>query len=182
MVIQVERLNRTFLKSQTSKHSSPNYNLNLITDLTLFNKEVEKIREKLDNKFTSYVILLEITLFKPYYPLGDNDKRFKDLKIYDERKNTLMLEYFSATLGIETARVQQIKSNYKNAINGISGHGFNFLLGGLVGTVFLAVIAAFATPFIAGLLAPILAPGLYGAAAISAVLAALGGGAIAAGL
>jgi tetratricopeptide (TPR) repeat protein len=57
----------------------------------------------------------------------------------------------------------------------------NLLFGALFGTVILAVAAAFFTPVIAGFLAPILAPGLSGAAAVSAVLAALGGGAIAAG-
>ncbi|MGB7894040.1 MAG: hypothetical protein WCF82_19350 [Microcoleus sp.] len=45
----------------------------------------------------------------------------------------------------------------------------------------LGVVGIFATPLVVGLLAPILAPGLSGAAAVSAVLATLGGGAIAAG-
>ncbi len=170
-----------FLNIQINKNSTTNYTFGLLADFSLLKKEVEIIRKELDSKFTLMVILLEVTLFTPYYPLGDNEQQFRDLKIYDENKLIGMLEFFAGTLEIDTNCVKKFKTAYNQAVDGISGRTFNLLLGGLFGTIFLAVIAAFATPLIAGLLAPILVPGLSGAAAVSAVLAFLGGGAIAAG-
>lgn len=170
-----------FLRNQIKANSDATASFHLITDFDLLKNLIAKLRGEGGNKFTLYLILLEVTLFIPYYLLGDtSDKQFKDLKIFDEEKLTKKLEFFAATLGINSDCIRRFKSNYKQAIEGIKG-GINPWLVGVFGAVVLAVVAAFATPLIAGLLAPILVPGLSGAAAISAVLAALGGGAIAAG-
>lgn len=170
-----------FLKSQLSNESNPNSYFHLITDFELLKKIVKEINADAGNKLSLYLILLETTLFKPYYPLGNSDdEKFKDLKISDEYKLTHKLMVFAKTLGIESDIVTRFKSNYNEALKGIKG-GLNPWLLGVVGAVLLAIVAAFFTPAIAALLAPILAPGLSGAAAVSAVLAALGGGAIAAG-
>jgi tetratricopeptide (TPR) repeat protein len=160
-----------FLKSQVAKDGKTAASFHLVNE----------IKDEVGNKLTLYLILLEVTLFNPYYLLGDSsDEKFKGLKITDEEKLTKKLEVFAIHLGIASNCVRRFKSNYKEAIEGIKG-GINPWLIGVFGAIALAVVAVFATPVIAGLLAPILAPGLSGAAAVSAVLAALGGGAIAAG-
>lgn len=171
-----------FLKNQSEKKARTDFPYQLITQWSLLKEEAEKIRQELDNKLTLCLILLEVTLFTPYHPLGINqDNKFKHLKIHDEERLKSRLFLIASLLGLDDDCVKRFKSNYKDAINGISGKGFSLLLGAVVGTLVLAVAAAFLTPVIAGLLAPILAPGLSGAAAVSAVLAALGGGAIAVG-
>ncbi|MBW4472546.1 MAG: hypothetical protein KME45_19560 [Stenomitos rutilans HA7619-LM2] len=171
-----------FLKSQVTQEDALNSSSHLIIELSLLKSVMDAIKAEKANKLTFRIILLEIVFFIPYYQLGSPiDKKFQDLKIADKKKWVEKLKYFAFTLGIEQDCVDRYKSNYEKAISEISGKGANLLIGGLVGTLILVVVAAFATPLVAGLLAPILAPGLSGAAAISAVLAALGGGAIAVG-
>lgn len=173
---------QAFLKSQVDKDSEFNANCQLIATWDLLKKEIESLKEQSNNRLTLFMILVEVILFTPYYALRINDNnKFKSLKISDENKLMFRLAVVAGDFGINKDCVSHIKSNYKDAIDGISGRGMNLLIGALFGTVILAVTAAFFTPVIAGLLAPILAPGLSGAAAVSAVLAALGGGAIAAG-
>lgn len=170
-----------FLKGQAKQEQATAPYFQLVTEFVSLKELVNKSQTEAGNKLTHYLILLEVTLFNPYYPLGDsNDEQFKDLKICDEEKITNKLKLFAITLEIDSDVIIRFKSNYKEAIQGIKG-GINPWFIGAFGAVLLAIVAAFATPIIAGLLAPILAPGLSGAAAISAVLAALGGGAIAAG-
>lgn len=169
-----------FLKSQIDKDTVTNISFHLLTDFDQLKKSVKELTVLKANKLTLYLVLLELTLFKPYYSLGDNSEVFKDLRICDEEKLKKKLRFFAKTLDIDPDVVGRFQSNYKEAIEGIKG-GFNPWILGVVGAVLLVVVAAFFTPAIAALLAPILAPGLSGAAAVSAVLAALGGGAIAAG-
>jgi hypothetical protein len=168
-----------FLNSQIAPDNSRNSSLKLITDFESLKNLVKSNLISPVNQLTWYLILLEVTLFQPYYPLGDSrDEAFKDLKI--EKELTAKLRYFATQLDIDPDCVLRFKSNYKEAIKGIKG-GINPWFLGAVGAVVLGVVAVLATPLVVGLLAPILAPGLSGAAAVSAVLAALGGGAIAAG-
>lgn len=181
-LLQWKNSTELFFKSQLEKSSHSQSNYNLIININLLKQEIKKINKDIGNKLTIYLILLEVTLFIPYYNLGeDNEKNLKDLKFYEENKLTAKIEDIAILLEIDKTCVQRFKSNYKEAINGISGKGFSLLIGTLVGTLILTVAAAFFTPIIAAALAPILAPGLSGAAAVSAVLAALGGGALAAG-
>lgn len=158
----------------------------LFTDYSELAKAVSKLKNNLTKKMPLYLILLELSLFIIYYPLGvEEDDKFKKLTITDTYRQTIIkkLESFADELGIETEYVRRFKSNYKKWNNEISEFNpLNLLLGGLIGgAVVAAVAAAIAIPILVPLLAPVLAPGLSGAAAISAVLAALGGGAIAAG-
>jgi len=168
-----------FLNSQIAPDTPHNRSLELITDFELLRNLVKSHLISPGNQLTRYLILLEVTLFQPYYPLGDSrDEAFKDLKL--EQEYTGKLRDFARSLDIDPDCVLRFKSNYKEAIQGIKG-GINPWFLGAVGAVVLGVVAVLATPLVVGLLAPILAPGLSGAAAVSAVLAALGGGAIAAG-
>ena len=47
----------------------------------------------------------------------------------------------ASLLGLDDDCVKRFKSNYKDALNGISGKGFSLLLGAVVGTLVLAVAA-----------------------------------------
>lgn len=168
-----------FLNSQIAPETPHNSSLNLITDFESLKNSVKSHLISPGNQLTRYLILLEVTLFQPYYPLGDSrDEAFKDLTL--EQEYTGKLRYFAKSLDIDPDCVLRFKSNYKEAIQGIKG-GINPWLLGAGGALMLGLLAVFATPLVVSLLAPILAPGLSGAAAVSAVLAALGGGAIAAG-
>jgi len=169
-----------FLNSQIAPDTPHNSSLNLITDFESLKNSVKSHIIPPGNQLTRYLLLLEVTLFQPYFPLGDSrDEAFKDLKL--EKELTAKLRYFATQLEIDPDCVLRFKSNYKEAIKGIKG-GINPWLLDAVGALALGVVAGFATPFnVVGVLARILAPGLSGAAAVSAVLAALGGGAIAAG-
>ncbi|BAY34581.1 hypothetical protein NIES2107_64860 [Nostoc carneum NIES-2107] len=171
-----------FLKSQVSQDTSIKSDLQLLTDFQVLKDIIKEIKDEAGNKLTLYLILLETTLFKPYYSLGNSsdDDKFKNLKVSNEELLVNKLKFFASTLNIDSSVVIRFKSHYDEAIQGIKG-GWNPWLIGAIGAIVLAVVAAFFTPAIAALLAPILAPGLSGAAAVSAVLAALGGGAIAAG-
>jgi len=168
-----------FFNSQIAPDTPHNSSLNLITDFEFLKNSVKSHIIPPGNQLTRYLILLEVTLFKPYFPLGDSrDEAFKDLKI--EKELTAKLTDFATQLEIDPDCVLRFKFNYKEAIKGIKDSINPWLLG-VGGALVLGLLAVFATPLVVGLLAPILAPGLSGAAAVSAVLAALGGGAIAAG-
>ncbi|MEH2413870.1 hypothetical protein [Nostoc sp.] len=158
----------------------------LYTDYSLFEEGFKIMKWSLNKRRPLYSIVLELSLFSLYAPFGtEEDEQFKNLKL-SETFRPIFIEkvvFFANELGVEREHVTRFKSNYQRWSNEITGSNpFNFLLGGLIGgAVVAAVAAAIAIPVLVPLLAPILAPGLSGAAAISAVLAALGGGAIAAG-
>ncbi|MBW4450640.1 MAG: hypothetical protein KME38_28380 [Spirirestis rafaelensis WJT71-NPBG6] len=158
----------------------------LYIDYSLLEEAVKRMKCSINKRRPLYSILLELSLFTLYAPFGtEDDEQFKSLKNSDNFCPTILekLEFFANELGIERGCVQNFKSNYQKWSNEITGYNpLNMLLGGLIGGAVVAVVAAaIAIPVLVPLLAPILAPGLSGAAAISAVLAALGGGAIAAG-
>lgn len=136
--------------------------------------------EKADSEMWKYLVLLECTLFQPYFPLSENAddaKQTKNLKIEDSSKEE-MLRMFSIWLNISYDFVKNVTDTYEKTIKKMNGYWNKILIGvgaGIVASV-LAVVTAGGS--IAALFA---ASGLYGAAAVSSGLAALGGGAIAAG-
>ncbi|QSV66635.1 MAG: hypothetical protein HEQ12_06470 [Aphanizomenon flos-aquae DEX188] len=168
-----------FLNNQISNDSNQ-LSLSIIRDINSLVMQAEEHIIDSEGLLTPYIILLEITLFKAYYPLGHNeDEKFKGLQYREDRLITNQ-KYFAETLEKQNDIIERFKSNYTEAIKKIKDEGgFNPWI--LAGAIVLAITSAFFTPAIAYLLAPILAPGLSGAAAVSAVLAALGGGAIAVG-
>ncbi|MHC5728718.1 MAG: hypothetical protein ACYTXY_32300, partial [Nostoc sp.] len=173
-----------FLEPLASNDLQKN-NMFLYTDYSLLEEGFKIMKWSLNKRRPLYSIVLELSLFSLYAPFGtEEDEQFKNLKL-SETFRPIFIEkvvFFANELGVEREHVTRFKSNYQRWSNEITGSNpFNFLLGGLIGgAVVAAVAAAIAIPVLVPLLAPILAPGLSGAAAISAVLAALGGGAIAA--
>ncbi len=160
----------------------------LYTNYPLLDNAFRRMRQGLERKRSLYSIVLELSLFTLYSPFGtEGDEQFNKLKQSENFRPQIIkrLKYFANELGVEREYITRFKSNYQmwsNEITGFNQNPFKILLGGLIGgAVVAAVAAAIAIPVLVPLLAPIFAPGLSGAAAISAVLAALGGGAIAVG-
>lgn len=171
-----------FLSNQAQQQQQSNFDCHLITDTETLLNRVRQMNETPGSQLTKLLILLEVTLFVPYYPLqSSQDSQYKHLKLANSDLRNKYCQSLAKAMGLSPDCIQRFQDNYKKAMEGISGQWTNLLGGGLVGGLLLVVATAFFTPAIAALLAPILAPGLSGAAAVSAVLAALGGGAIAAG-
>lgn len=135
-----------------------------------------------------YLILLECTLFTPYYSFDNSAntkegvidkvaKIFNGLALDKDAQKTSLVQV-SLLLGIDIKYVDIFRKRYEEAIRALSGFWKKVLLTSGVGMIVaLAVVAVFLTPIAVAFAAP----GLYGAAAFSAGMAALGGGAVAAG-
>lgn len=151
----------------------------------------EKIcQEETTNKIKAwrYLILLECTLFTPYFPFdisSDKEEGIMDKvkKIFDKLSlnkdsQKICLAKTASLLGINIKYVDIFRKRYEEAIKSLSGFWAKVLFASGIGMIVaLAVVAVFLTPIAVAFAAP----GLYGAAAFSAGMAALGGGAIAAG-
>ncbi|MDJ1168473.1 hypothetical protein PMG71_03420 [Roseofilum sp. BLCC_M154] len=155
----------------------------LITDFEELKLRIQEESQATENQLSLYLILLESTLFTPYYPIFDNSKD-RDLQLKCIKVNRKVTEEklrtFAQLFNLDPGCIERFQAHYKDAVEGIIG-GFNPWVTGTIGAVVLAAVAALGTPIIAGILAPMIAPGLSGAAAVTSVLAFLGGGAIAAG-
>lgn len=151
----------------------------------------EKIRnEETTNKIKAwrYLILLECTLFTPYFPfdissdeeegLIDKVKKIFDKLSLNKDSQKTSLVQIALLLEIDIKYVDIFRKRYEEAIKSLSGFWKKVLISGGIGMIAaLAIVAVFLTPIAVAFAAP----GLYGAAAFSAGMAALGGGAIAAG-
>ncbi|MYL35573.1 hypothetical protein GLW05_18510 [Pontibacillus yanchengensis] len=132
----------------------------------------------IDNPYMMHIILLELEMFEPYYPLGlENHKRYIKLKTKENEEMRRYKELIAETSNIDADIFSQFRSNYKKAYRVLSGNFKSILIGGSIGGALVGITAGLATPLIAPLFA---ATGLT-AAALSSGLATLGGGAIAAG-
>lgn len=135
-----------------------------------------------------YLILLECTLFTPYYTLDNkeiNNENFIDkvknifngLSLNEEtQKNSLV--NIAELLEIDFKYIDIFRKRYQESLRSLSGFWTRVLLSGGTGMIVAVALALF---FINPIAATFAAPGLVGAAAFSAGMAALGGGAIIAG-
>lgn len=184
-----EAINK-FLISLDGREGTPD-----LTDYQWLDEDLEDLRQTAGgNKLPLYLILLEASLFSPYFPLGSGARgsnkaglqerlkkkigEFRPLKIKDRTMNKKRLYHYAEMFGIEKDTIDKFIKSYSKAVDGLTGKKMKLIGGALTGIVLLAITAGYAAPIIGAAFAP---TGLYGAAAISAGLAALGGGAIAAG-
>lgn len=179
---------QNFLLSQANENKYTEQNIYLFTDFSILKSKTQELilNLNLEDFKVPYLVLLGVSLFVIYQPLGVNeDEQYKKLKLCEVFRSSIVqtLELYAEALKVDKGYVKRFKSNYKKFIDELKEKQslISIILGGLLGAVLLAVAAAFAMPLVVAVLAPLLAPGLSGAAAVSAVLAALGGGAIAAG-
>ena len=167
---------------------------NILVDITKIDSK--KLLEQILNEETSetikawrYLILLECTLFTPYYPLerlNDTDqenfidkfkKLFDGLSLNNESQKLSLIK-IAELLNIDFKYIDIFRRRHQEALRSLSGFWKKILLSGGTGMVVAVIITLLFINPIAGLFA---APGLAGAVALNSGLAALGGGAIAAG-
>ena len=167
---------------------------NILVDITKIDSK--KLLEQILNEETSetikawrYLILLECTLFTPYYPLerlNDTDqenfidkfkKLFDGLSLNNESQKLSLIK-IAELLNIDFKYIDIFRRRHQEALRSLSGFWKKILLAGGTGMVVAVIITLLFVNPIAGLFA---APGLAGAVALNSGLAALGGGAIAAG-
>lgn len=146
-----------------------------------YNSLRQKISEEnpFDNTWKS-LILLECSLFQPYYPLSMDQSDNKDYRglCWDENERKKILGKIAKLLGIEEKYISIYQDTYKKAISRMMGTGKKIIIAALSTAMISAIIII---PFITAIAPFFAAPGLVGIAAINSGLAALGGGAIAAG-
>lgn len=158
----------------------PLYSLSECQDLK---NQVEK---QAGNDLWKYLILLECTLYTPYFILEDaSDKevrkryreRYKGVSCNTARKEDA-LETIAGILDLDPSYIQIFQNEYKAAMKLLTGYWIKVLGYGVGGIIAILIAIATFQYEILGLFA---APGLSGAALVSSGLAALGGGALAAG-
>ena len=132
-----------------------------------------------------FLIMLEVTLFVPYTPIGKNsidDKTYSKLK-YKEQYDTIK-ELVRKSEIMEDIFIDRFRNTYSKSISKISGKINKIALGVLstiaITAIFAATAGALSGPLAVALFGSQFA-GLSGAALTSACLAMAGGGAIAAG-
>ncbi|MDZ5782394.1 hypothetical protein [Marinococcus luteus] len=170
--------------------SKSNRETTLFKDKELLTKKCLEISKEAGQMRTPlYLIMLELSLFAPYFSLvektSDNKKSndetkfsFLEKKSMNFKKQEKHIRYFSNLLDVEEEFVARYQKSFKKAVNSLSGVQKKFFTGAGLGAILMVITAGFATPFIGALAAP---AGLFGAAATNAGLAAIGGGAVAAG-
>lgn len=151
-------------------------------------EEILQEENSVSIKAWRYLILLECTLFTPYYTLdnkGINNENFIDkvknifngMSLNEEtQKNSLA--NIAELLEVDFKYIDIFRKRYQESLRSLSGFWNRVLLAGGTGMLVSVAIVLF---FINPIAAAFAAPGLVGAAAFSAGMAALGGGAIAAG-
>ena len=161
-------------------YSHPLYSLAECEDLK------NKVKCQTKNDLWKYLILLECTLYVPYYMLKDvSDKearkrfkeRYKGVSCNASHKKEA-LDAIARLLEVDSSYISVFQKEYEAAIRALTSYWLKVAGFGTVGVI-VALIAI--STFQYEILSVFAAPGLSGAALVSSGLAALGGGALAAG-
>ncbi len=153
--------------------------------ITTYDALIKEVKEELKNsemKIWYNLVILEAVTFVPYFPLGNDIKKYKSIK-YNVSKQVSFLERFVKDTECSLLDiVKRYRNLYLKALK--KGSGDKKIITGCIMIAGAGVVAATCGLF-AGPIAVALAgsnfPTLSGAALVSASLAYLGGGAIAAG-
>lgn len=145
--------------------------------------DIKDLYRTLDNdsktKAWKYMILLECSLFAPFYPIGnskDDIKKCKDMKI-EPRVIYASLKSISDLLEVDPKYINLFQKQYKSNLKSLSNYWLKFTITISISVVVILIATLSLQPYLVRLLAP----GLYGAAATAHAMAILGGGAITAG-
>ena len=126
---------------------------------------------------------MEASLFKPYYPIF-NDENDKGLKKLQNKSKYINNRFIEIQDRIKKEDIEAFSKTYKKAVGTITGTQRNRVISA-VGTTAIAIVSgglAFTfAPVIATVIIGEGAAGLSGAALVSYSLAAVGGGSLAAG-
>lgn len=152
---------------------------NVLTNKEEMSSLYNRIKGKYNQNAWKYMILLECTLFIPYFTLSSEKETIKKYKGLKPSKSNLKesVNNVSSILGTDTKYIDIFKKDYKSAIKKLTNHWMKVLFGSIAAAfALIAIVITFQYE-----IAPLLAPGLYGVAAVNSALATLGGGALAAG-
>ena len=149
-----------------------------IEEKDLFEESKNVVADCNNYKMPLYLILLELSLFEPYFPIGELKWKFYERVKYPSNPDDPTLKNLAFMLEIDEEFIGRYKRSFKKSARSLSGTFKKILVGAGAGTLLLAITAGFAAPIIGAWVAP---AGLFGGAAMNAGLAALGGGAVAAG-
>ena len=152
---------------------------NVLTNKEEMSFLYNRIKGKYNQNAWKYMILLECTLFIPYFTLSSEKETIKKYKGLKPSKINLKesVNNVSSILGTDTKYIDIFKKDYKSAIKKLTNHWMKVLFGSIAAAfALIAIVITFQYE-----IAPLLAPGLYGVAAVNSALATLGGGALAAG-
>ena len=152
----------------------------VLTDIFSMSRLYVKINEENKSNTWKYLILLECSLYEPFYPLGNSDEDKAMAKGIKRDKECLKktLAEIAKLLEIDSKYVDIFRKKYRSAIKRLSNY-YSKLAWTISG---VAIVTALAAIFFQPALVAVLAKGgLSGAAASSSVMAMLGGGAVASG-
>lgn len=152
---------------------------NVLTNKEEMSSLYNRIKGKYNQNAWKYMILLECTLFIPYFTLSSEKETIKKYKGLKPSKSNLKesVNNVSSILGTDSKYIDIFKKDYKSAIKKLTNHWMKVLFGSIAAAfALIAIVITFQYE-----IAPLLAPGLYGVAAVNSALATLGGGALAAG-
>ncbi len=169
---KLKKLKKQWLKEW---HDITRQLLNIENKIGITDLEDRILQSKFIGQLKSLILIVECATFSPYFPLAKNDKRFKNLK-FDVKNYFLKLEYiFPVTQEKLLECRNEFNKSFKKISKDVVGHN-NIL----IWTTLAAVVTLLLAPWLAGEIGAVLF-GLHGAAATSAGLAFLGGGALAVG-
>lgn len=130
-----------FLKSQ-----NPTDEYNTILPIGELYGRIREVSKSSDTEMWKYLILLECTLFQPYFPMSEADakeKIFKGLQFDTEtRKQSLFT--IASYLGISLSYVARFEDSFKSNVKKMTGYWNKVLvgIGAGVAAALLAVVTA----------------------------------------
>jgi len=130
-----------------------------------------------------FLVSMEASLFKPYYPIF-NDEKDKGLKKLQNKSKYLNNRFIEIQDRIKKEDIEAFMNIYKKACGTITGTQRNLVIGAVGTTAVVLVSGGLAFAFAPAIATAIIgegAAGLSGAALTSYSLAAVGGGSLAAG-
>ncbi len=182
--INSKNLKTQWLNEWTQGIKDAYYNISSNKNLTFsenlkydFNSEISNSI----NKTWYYLVVLETEFFCPYFPLNENDKKYKHIKY--KSSNFVYNEVLKHDI-IEPSFVIRLIKSYRKTLHKLNGTVNKIIVSGAITVAATALsfglAAAFAGPIAVTLVGSNFA-GLSGAALTNACLAYIGGGAIAVG-
>ena len=158
--------------------------INWYTDVSELNKQIEAEFSGEPNSIWYDLVLLEVVLFVPYYPLNVEKEEIKKFKKVNYKKSEWLDFIVYSQKHSDSDLLKRYKKTYKKSISRMKGTKEKIIISLLVTSLITALTAGTATFFAPAIAASLFGSeftGLYGVALTNATLAYIGGGAIVTG-
>mgnify|MGYP000927630259 FL=1 len=152
-------------------------------DFFLSEEEIGRHFQEDTNGTWTFLVSMEAGLFKPYYPIFNDDKD-KGLKKLQNKSKYLNNQFIKIQDRVKKEDIEAFMKTYKKACATITGTQRNRVIGAVGTTAIVLVSGGVAFAFAPAIATAIIGGGatnLSGAALVSYSLAAIGGGSLAAG-